>query len=217
MSTVDPLDVCYLICLYSTSPLFLIMLFLPFWKGTVRFVQSNALTGCISLVYVIFLGMSFILTTDDKPSDIIPSIFNLISFQKLMQNKYPAISTTIHYLVWDSMMGIWIFLNSKRHQLPHLLTNICLIGVYFAGPLGLLLYLIIRFLLVREWRIFDEFEIQNDTICFLDQQLLENGEINWFSFITIWIGSFEFWKKVFFIKTSEKKDPLHLDQHDQSE
>jgi hypothetical protein len=196
------------------------MIFLPFWKGTIRFIQSNALSGCISLVYVIFLILSLNLTTDDKPSEITPNIFNLISFQKLMQNKYPAISTTIHYLVWDSMMGIWIFLNSKKHQLPHIFTNICLVGVYLAGPLGLLIYLIMRFLLVREWRIFDEFEIKNESICFLDGNFHENGEINWFFFITIWIGSLEFWKKVFFIKTSEKKEPtipLHLEQHDLSE
>ena len=123
-----------------------------------------------------------------------------------MQNKYTAITVSLHYLVLDLLIGIWIFLNSKRHQIPDIFMLICLPITCAASPIGLTIYLVIRFLLTREWRIFDEFEIKNKTFCFLDENLLENGNINWFYFITVWIGTIEFWKKVFFLKKIDEEN-----------
>ena len=51
----------------------------------------------------------------------------------------------IHYLVFDLFIGAWEVRDAIRRDIPHWLVFPCLIGTLLAGPIGLLLYLIVRF------------------------------------------------------------------------
>eukprot|EP01080_Neovahlkampfia_damariscottae_P007583 gene7583-11907_t len=202
----DSLDVLYIIFFWFSGPIWLIMLFLPFWRGTIHIVQSHAVSGIMCVLYTVFFILSFFLNTDTQSSNVSGSLFDLPGFQKLMQNKYTALTVSLHYLLLDLLIGIWIFLNSRKHQIPHLFMIIILPITAAASPIGLSIYLVLRFLLTREYRIFDEHEVKNKTFCFLDENLLENGKINWFFFLTVWVGTIEFWKKVLFLDKLKKKD-----------
>ena len=50
----------------------------------------------------------------------------------------------IHYLVFDLFIGAWILRDSQSHQINHFLVIPCLFFTLMAGPLGLLLYLVLR-------------------------------------------------------------------------
>jgi hypothetical protein len=50
----------------------------------------------------------------------------------------------IHYLVFDLFIGAWILRDSQSHQINHLLVIPCLFLTLMAGPIGLLLYLLLR-------------------------------------------------------------------------
>ncbi len=52
----------------------------------------------------------------------------------------------IHYLAFDLFVGAWILRDSQDHQINHLLILPCLFFTLMAGPVGLLLYLALRFL-----------------------------------------------------------------------
>ena len=55
-----------------------------------------------------------------------------------------------HYLVFDLFVGAWIARDALRHHIPHLLVIPCLVGAFMFGPVGLLLYMLLRFALRRK-------------------------------------------------------------------
>jgi heme A synthase len=65
----------------------------------------------------------------------------------------PALVTAgwVHYLAFDLMTGIWIKRNSLKYGIPHLLVIPCLLLTFMLGPVGLLLYLLIRSLKTKNY------------------------------------------------------------------
>lgn len=57
----------------------------------------------------------------------------------------------IHYLAFDLMAGLFIAQNAAKHGIKHIAIVPCLIGTFMLGPVGLLLYLIIRWSVTRQW------------------------------------------------------------------
>ena len=49
-----------------------------------------------------------------------------------------------HYLVFDLFVGAWIARDAKRVDISHIVTVPCLLGAFLFGPVGLLLYAVIR-------------------------------------------------------------------------
>jgi hypothetical protein len=52
--------------------------------------------------------------------------------------------------VFDLFVGAWIGRDAIRHQIPHLIVIPCLIGAFMFGPVGLLLYVLLRFMLRKK-------------------------------------------------------------------
>jgi hypothetical protein len=57
----------------------------------------------------------------------------------------------IHYLAFDLMAGLFIANNAAKHGIRHIVIVPCLIFTFMLGPVGLLLYLIIRWSLTKQW------------------------------------------------------------------
>lgn len=57
----------------------------------------------------------------------------------------------IHYLAFDLMVGLFIANNAAKHGIRHSLIIPCLILTFMLGPVGLLLYLIIRWSISKQW------------------------------------------------------------------
>ena len=55
-----------------------------------------------------------------------------------------------HYLVFDLFVGAWIGRDAIRHAIPHYLVIPCLMGAFIFGPVGLLLYLLLRLMLRKK-------------------------------------------------------------------
>jgi hypothetical protein len=58
----------------------------------------------------------------------------------------------VHYLAFDLFIGAWICRRAAADGLNPWLARLCLPPTFLAGPAGLLLFLAIRFALVRESR-----------------------------------------------------------------
>ena len=50
----------------------------------------------------------------------------------------------IHYLVFDLFVGAWIGRDAIRRAIPHWMVVPCLVVTLFIGPVGLLLYFLVR-------------------------------------------------------------------------
>ena len=57
----------------------------------------------------------------------------------------------IHYLAFDLMVGLFIANNAAKHGIGHLLIIPCFLFTFMLGPVGLLLYLIIRWSITKQW------------------------------------------------------------------
>lgn len=63
----------------------------------------------------------------------------------LFQDKTLVTAGWVHYLAFDLMVGIWIKRNSLKYGINHWLIIPCLLLTFMLGPVGLLIYLLIRF------------------------------------------------------------------------
>jgi hypothetical protein len=55
----------------------------------------------------------------------------------------------IHYLIFDLFVGAWETRDAQRRGIPHVLVLPCLIATWMIGPVGLLLYVLLRFFRTR--------------------------------------------------------------------
>ncbi len=80
---------------------------------------------------------------------------DLESLMKMFQSPWAVIAGWVHYLVFDLFIGAWIVRDAKRQGINHWLTLPFLFATMMAGPLGLMLYLLLRTGVSRSVR-FDE-------------------------------------------------------------
>ena len=62
----------------------------------------------------------------------------------LFQNETVVTAGWIHYLAFDLLTGIWIKKNSMKYGISHWIIVPCLLFTFMLGPVGLLLYLLVR-------------------------------------------------------------------------
>ena len=64
--------------------------------------------------------------------------------QKLFADPWLLLAGWVHYLVFDLFLGAWEVRDAQRLRIPHLLVVPCLVLTFLFGPVGLLLYGIVR-------------------------------------------------------------------------
>jgi Domain of unknown function (DUF4281) len=74
----------------------------------------------------------------------IPDLTTLAGVQALFDTKGGATIGWIHYLAFDLFVGIWVARNADRHGYRRIVQIPVLFFVFMAGPLGLVLYLVLR-------------------------------------------------------------------------
>ena len=62
----------------------------------------------------------------------------------LFTDKHMVTAGCIHYLAFDLLTGAWIKKNSMKYNISHWIIIPCLLLTFMLGPVGLLLYLLIR-------------------------------------------------------------------------
>ena len=75
---------------------------------------------------------------------------SLAQVNLLFQNPWLLLVGWIHYLAFDLFIGAWEVRDARRLKIPHLAVLPCLVLTFLIGPVGLLLYLLIRVILRKE-------------------------------------------------------------------
>jgi len=68
----------------------------------------------------------------------------LASVQELFSNPWLLLAGWVHYLAFDLFIGSWQVREAQRRGIPHWLVLPCLSLTFMLGPVGLLLFLIVR-------------------------------------------------------------------------
>jgi len=109
------------------------------------------LTGVVITLFC--LVYSWLILSAFSPADL-KSFGSLEGVMRLFQDKTMVTAGWIHYLAFDLLVGIWIKKNSLKYRINHWIIVPCLVLTFMLGPIGLLLYLLVR--TIRTKRYFAE-------------------------------------------------------------
>jgi len=133
----------FYICNFGIVPAWALLVFAPNWKWTGRIVHAI----WIPLILALFYGWAFISSPKFPEGG---SFNSLEGVMALFTNPYIALAGWVHYLVFDLFVGAWEVRDAKREKIHHGIVIPCLIFTFILGPIGLLLFLIIRLILRRK-------------------------------------------------------------------
>ena len=119
----------------------IVLIILPHWQNVDRFLIGIIIT-LFCIVYV------WIIVSDFRLSDM-SSFGSLDGVMQLFTNKSLVTAGWVHYLAFDLMTGIFIRKNAQKNGISHWVTIPCLLLTFMLGPVGLLLYLLIRWIVTR--------------------------------------------------------------------
>jgi hypothetical protein len=99
----------------------------------------------LALTYAILLPLIMTGTVDPVgPKGGSMDMTKLSGIMALFDSKGGATVGWIHYLAFDLLAGIWVARNADRHAIARWIQVPILFFVLMAGPLGLVLYLLLR-------------------------------------------------------------------------
>ena len=132
----------YLWINFGILPFLLLLIFLPQSRFTQIFVNSIILPVILASAYVYVLYQNFLL---DEP------LYNIFKLYLSLDDLYTLFSTEsfllvfwIHFVALNLFLGSWVSRDGVKYNISRSLIFIPLLLIYFTGPLGLVIYWIIR-------------------------------------------------------------------------
>ena len=127
---------------FGVLPFWLLLIIVPNSKATQFFVNSIIIPLILATAYVYVLYLALLL---DEP------IFDIFKLYLSLDNLYTIFATEnfllifwLHFLALNLFLGSWVSRDGVKYNITRSLLFIPLILIYFTGPLGLVLYWIIR-------------------------------------------------------------------------
>lgn len=145
MST-ELLSLGFQIASWSVLPFWAMLILMPDWEAGARLIAGAVVPALLAAAYLALLAAgagAALLSVNVHDADLL-SLGDLIG---LFQVPVVALAGWLHYLAFDLFVGAWIARDSRRMHLSLLLLAPVLLLTLVLGPLGLLLYLLLRFML----------------------------------------------------------------------
>jgi Domain of unknown function (DUF4281) len=136
------------VCSMLVLPGWLLLVFAPRWKWSARIIAGALIPLLLALVYLYLVVAHF--------GESEGGFGTLAEVSKLFQNPYALLAGWIHYLAFDLFIGSWEVRDAQRLGIHHLLVVPCLALTFLFGPIGLLLYFALRFIIKRRMVVNEE-------------------------------------------------------------
>lgn len=118
----------------------LLLIVAPRWRGTKLAVHSIAVPLILGIAYLwLFTRVWF--GGEAAPNT---NYTTLPGVMALFDSPTGAVMGWIHYLVFDLFVGAWETRDAAKRGVPHWIVIPCLIATLMAGPIGLVLYIVLR-------------------------------------------------------------------------
>ena len=132
----------YLWTSFGILPFWLMIMIIPRSHFTQFFVNSVILPLILSSCYVYIIYQTILL--DEPILEVFKLYFSLDNLYTVFATESFLLIFWLHFLALNIFLGTWIARDGVKYNIPISLTFFPLIFVYFTGPLGLVLYWIIR-------------------------------------------------------------------------
>lgn len=124
----------------SVLPAWALLIFAPRWTWTDRLIHSGLYPVILGLAYTGFLICALVFGTASEPV----SFTSIAGVSAIFSHPYGVLTGWVHYLVFDLFVGMWEARDARRRGIRHIWLVPCLLLTFMAGPLGLLIYFVIR-------------------------------------------------------------------------
>lgn len=118
----------------------------PLWPSGARAVVLTITVSLLSAMYAYFLF--FAKHLDELGTKVKGSFTSLTGVMRLFTSPRAVLAGWIHYLAFDLMVGLYIVMDAQRVGIPHWWLLPALFLTLMFGPVGLLVYLAMRFFMV---------------------------------------------------------------------
>ena len=115
----------------------------PFWSSFDKFLIGIIIT-LFAVIYAWLIFQVF------SPGDF-EKFGSLNGVMELFTDKTAVTAGWVHYLAFDLLTGIWIKKNALKYNIHHLILIPCLLLTFMLGPIGLLLYLLVRSIKTKQY------------------------------------------------------------------
>ncbi|MET7029112.1 ABA4-like family protein [Sediminicola luteus] len=118
-------------------PMWLLMIVVPKWKVTRFLIDYKLIPLLLALVYAFYIFQALRIGG-------MMDFGSLAAVKALFTEENALLAGWVHYLAFDLLVGMWILDENKKLGIHQLLLVPCLLGTFMFGPLGFLLFMIIR-------------------------------------------------------------------------
>ncbi|MCH2032830.1 MAG: DUF4281 domain-containing protein [Tenacibaculum sp.] len=122
---------------FIAMPMWILLLFVPKWKVTRFLIDYKIIPILLSLVYAFYV-IQYLATEG------MMDFGSLNSVMELFTKENAVLAGWVHYLAFDLLVGMWIVNQNKKYNIHQLLIAPCLLGTFMFGPIGFLLFMIMK-------------------------------------------------------------------------
>lgn len=127
---------------FGVIPFWLMLLFIPNSKITQIFVNSIILPLLLGVAYGYIIYQSFLL--DESMLNIFKIHINLDSLYTIFATESFLLIFWLHFIALNLFLGLWVARDAVKYNISRGLVFVPLTLIYFTGPVGLILYWLIR-------------------------------------------------------------------------
>ena len=132
----------YLWTNFGVLPFWFVLIIIPNSKIAKLFVNSIILPLILSITYVYVVYLAIL--SDESILDIFKLYLGLDNLYTIFATENFLLVFWIHFLALNLFLGSWVSRDGIKYNMPRNLVAVPLIIIYFTGPLGLVLYWMIR-------------------------------------------------------------------------
>ena len=140
-------DNIYLLANWGVIPFWLMLLTMPNQPITKILVNSVIVPLILASAYVY---LAYKLYLDGEVFDVFQLYFGLDSLYSIYSNEIFLLIFWLHFLSISLFIGSWISRDAQRYMVPKILTMLSLILTYFSGPVGIVIYWLIRIFFAKK-------------------------------------------------------------------
>lgn len=122
---------------YMVMPMWLLLVFLPKWKVTRFLIDYKVIPLLLASIYAIYIIKAFQIGGG-------MDFGSLKSVMSLFTEENAVLAGWVHYLAFDLLVGMWMVDQNRKLGIHQVLMVPCLLGSFMLGPLGFLLFMILK-------------------------------------------------------------------------
>ena len=127
---------------FGIMPLWLMLIFIPNSRITQILINSVIVPLILSVAYVYVVFQASLL--DESFIEIFKLYISLDSLYTVFATEHFLLVFWLHFIALNLFLGSWVSRDAFKYNIGKKLTFVPLVLIYFCGPLGLILYWMIR-------------------------------------------------------------------------